>query len=113
MQEHPGQFVFEDLRISISCEVSEFLAGLGICKNDAIDNLLKRPLTVVVPHGTAEIFSCNDGRCIDGPEIRVFNALLFEDDLSGFPVGLHYITMLPSDFVVGMNAFAGIDAFNG
>ena len=61
----------------------------------------------------SEVLGGDDGRGVDAPEFREFDATLLEDNFTVFPVGLHHVAILPVDLVVRMYTFGGVDAIDG
>ena len=104
MQQHPGQLVLEDLgRFGVE-EVSEALPRLAIGLHHAVDELLETLLASGGAERSSEVFGGDDGRGIDTPEVRKFNAFLLEDHLAGLPVGLHHVAAFPDHLVIWMHA---------
>jgi len=65
-----------------------------------------------VSDSAAEILGGDDRGSVDRPEVREFDALLFEDCLSSLPVTLHDIATFPCDLVIGMQAWSAKDALD-
>ena len=113
VQQHPGEFMLEDLRILVGEEVAEILTSLGVGEHHSIDQLAKTPLPGIGTQGTTEVLGGDDRGCIYRPELGELNATLLENGFPRLPVGLHDITVLPGDLVVRVNAGRGVDALNG
>ncbi|WP_316668688.1 hypothetical protein [uncultured Propionibacterium sp.] len=62
--------------------------------------------------GDGAVLAGDDGGGVDAPEVGELDALLLEDGLAGLPVGLHHITTLPGDLVVGMHTSRAEDALD-
>ena len=105
--------MLEDLGIILSEEVAVILTGLGVGKDDAVDQLTKAALTNVGAQCTTEVLGGDDGGGVHRPEIGELDATLLEDGLTGLPVRLNDIAVFPVDLVVGVNAWRGVDALDG
>ena len=110
MQQHPGKFMFKNLRGGIICEVSVLFSGRGIGKNNPINNLFERPLAIFMTNRTTEVLGGHDGGGIHRPEVRVLDTALFENHLARFPVGLHHVATFPRHFVIRVHTSGGVDA---
>src|SRR5690606_18211183 len=112
VQQHVSQFVLEHFSVSVRSKVSILATGSCVCLDYTVQELTQALFAFAAADCATEIFGGDDGGGVEAPSVRDLDAALLKNGLAGLPVGLHHITTLPGDFVIGMHAFRGKNPLN-
>ena len=113
VQQHPRQFVGEDLGVVLGGEVAVLEPGAVVDAHHSVDELAQAGLTLRRAGGTAEVLAGDDVRGVDRPELGELHAALLEVHRAVAPVRHHDVAALPGDLVVGVHAGGGVHPLDG
>ena len=113
VDERVGELVLEDLGVLGGGEVAVLPAGCHVDAHDPVHELLQAPLALRRADRAAEVLGGHDVGGVDRPEVGELHAVLLEVDRAVPPVGHDDVAALPGDLVIGVDAFAGVDAADG
>ncbi len=107
VEQHPGQFVLEDLGVGARGEVAVLAASRAVGVHDPVDQLPQRPLPARRAGRPAEVLAGNNVGGVHRPELRELHSPLLEVDRAVPPVGHDDVPGLPGDLVVRVDAGGG------
>ncbi len=109
VQQHPRQFMLEDLGVGLRGEVPVLQPGRRVGAHDPVDELAQGPFAGGATQRTTEVLARDDVRGVHRPEVGELHPALLEVDRTVPPVGHDDVPQLPGDLVVGMHAGRRVD----
>ena len=113
MHQHVLQLVVENLEGVPVGDVAVLPRSVGVPLHDTVDELLQGVFPLGAAFSAAEVLGGHDGDRVVGPRFGELDVFLLEDNVAGFPVRLHDVTLSPGHRVVWVLAGGGVEPVDG